>query len=225
MTPIIHIDGEPLIAVLNERGWVQGQWETTDGRVCAHQAIRLCSPQLGDSFIVEQVAERQGWGTIWNDKHHTTEADVRARLGAGIDVTDADLADTFGPQWRAVVSLVRRAATLTADEMAVFAVDFDVVVALSDIAHRAAYNANLGAAFRATRSAAHDAVYYAAAHDDAHDDAYNAVRTAAYAARAVATWHLTTGLYTVAHRDLLIYPWKQVCGLPEGLLDTVQEGW
>src|SRR5690606_34805719 len=81
---------------------------------------------------------------------------------------DADLAETFGPQWQAVVSLVRRAARLTTDE-----------------AHRldAAWDA---AALVDARAAAWDAAFHAA-----RDAAYDAARTAAHIAAwdaASTTW-------------------------------------
>jgi len=130
---IIHIDGALPLAVLDEKGWVQGAW-STDGGVCAHQAIRLCAPQPGDAYLVERVADVQGWGTGWNDAQGRTEAEVRARLGAGVDVTDADLLAVFGPNWLAVVDVVRRSAVTTADEAS-----------------------RLGAAWVAARDAARDA--------------------------------------------------------------------
>jgi hypothetical protein len=136
----------------------------------------------------------------------TTEADVREWLGHGIDVTDDDLADVFGPQWRAVVSLVRRAATLTDHEA-------KRLVAAWDAARVAARDAAQVAAQVAARVAARDAALVAA---------WDAARDAAWdAARGVVTWDLATpdGTYTHAHRDLLIGPWRDVIGLPEGLLD------
>jgi len=143
---IIHIDGALPLAVLDEKGWVQGAW-STDGGVCAHQAIRLCAPQPGDAYLVERVADVQGWGTGWNDAQGRTEAEVRARLGAGVDVTDADLLAVFGPNWLAVVDVVRRSAVTTADEAS-----------------------RLGAAWDAAWSAARGAAWSAAVWDLASAD-------------------------------------------------------
>lgn len=194
---IIHLDGAKPLAVLDERGWAQGAWTDGAGHVCAHQAIRLCSPQPGDAYLIERVADRLwGRGAGWNDDDATTEADVRGWLGAGIDVTDADLAETFGPQWRAVVEIVRRAAVLTDDE-----------VERLDAAWGAAWGAALDAAWVAALGAALDA----------------AGAAAWGAARGAVTWDLATadGPYTFAHRDLLMASWAEVCGLPEGLIDTL----
>lgn len=147
---VIHIDGSLPLAVLDQRGWMKGAWEVPDGPVCAHQAIRLCAPVPGDAYLVEQVAARKGRGTEWNDTPSTTEADVRAWLGAGINVTDDDLAETFGPQWRAVVSLVRQAATITADQAQALGAAW---YAAQEAAQEAAWYAAWGAAQDAARGA------------------------------------------------------------------------
>jgi len=214
---VIHLDGALPLAVLDERGWVQGSWEDVAGHVCAHQAIRLCDPIPGDAFLIEQVAQRKwGKGVAWNDDSATTEADVREWLAAGIDVTDADLDEVFGPQWRAVVELVRRAATLTEDEV-------EWLNAAGAAAEDAARAAARAAAEDAARTAAWDA-----AEDAAEAAVWGAARAAARgavwdAAEVVVTWDLATsdGRYTFTHRDLLIAPWVEVCGLPAGLLDTL----
>ena len=116
MKPIITIPEADLVAVLGRNGehWVQQSWG--DGvSACLHGAIRRCQQIPGDAYLIEQVANRQAWGTQWNDATSTKWQMVRERL-ANIQVTDADLADTFGPQWAAIVALVRRASVLTADE-------------------------------------------------------------------------------------------------------------
>ena len=194
MTTIIHIDPDLPLHVLDEHGWTQGSFESGDGKVCAHGAIRLCAPVPGDAYLIEQVEGRLGrHSTGWNDNDSTTEADVRAWFAQGIDIADADLEATFGPQWRAVVSLVRRAAILTSDE---------------------------GARLVAARVAARDAARVAA-RDAARVAAwYAAWYAAGYAALAIVTYDLATpdGPYTIEHRDLLLAPWIEVCGMPEGLV-------
>ena len=200
---MIHIDGTELIAQLDEHGWAQGVWTASDGAICAHQAIRLCAPQPGDAHLIEAVATAQGWGTDWNDDAETTETDVRARLAGGVDVTDSDLADVFGPQWRAVVRVVRKAAALTpgeADELA------------------AARNAARDAARNAARNAARDAARYAA-----RGAARYAARGAAWDAAWVAVvWDLATpdGPFTIEQRDLLISSWLAI---DPGLVDEFVE--
>ena len=140
----IHIPESELIALLGEKGenWVQGSWGNGQA-MCLHGAIRRCAPQPGDAFLIEQVADRLGWGTKWNDAIETSWQQVRARL-AHVEITDADLALTFGPQWEAVVALVRRAAVLTFDEA-------NQLAAAGDAARDAAWDA--------ARAAAQDAAW------------------------------------------------------------------
>jgi hypothetical protein len=214
---VIHLDGDLPLAVLDERGWVQGAWESAGG-VCAHQAIRLCAPVPGDAHLIEWVAKAHGHGPDWNDDDATSEADVRAWLAEGIDVTDDDLAEVFGPQWRAVVSLVRRAATLTGDEAGRLRAAWGAAGgAAGGAAWVAAWGAAGGAAGGAARVAAWGAAW-GAARVAAGGAAGGAAGDAAW---AVVTWDLATGdgPYTEARRDLLIGPWVEVCGLPEGLIE------
>lgn len=237
MTDIqIHIDPEPLLRVLDEHGWTQDAWTTPDGRVCAHEAIRLGTPIAGDAHVIEEVTRGWGRGPAWNDAEGTTEADVRAWFSAGIDVTDTDLEQAFGPQWRAAVSLVRRAAVVTgADATRLTASSPSVWTATRTAAQTAARTAAHTVAWRATRIAgwrATNVATQAALRSAAWGAAWTAARTAAWtaartvawtAALAVVTWDLasTEGPYMYAHRDLLVAAWREVCGLPEGLLTEV----
>lgn len=209
---IIHIDGDAPLAVLDQRGWTKGVYGNFGvGPVCMHGAIRLCQPQPGDAQIIEQVETRLGYGTDWNDDGDRTETEVREFLAAGIDITDEMLADTFGPQWRAVVNLVRRAAVLTSDEVGRLSVSRDRLSVSRDTTKAASWDASLAAA----RVAARTASWVAAG------------AAARVAAGAVVTWDLATadGPYTFEHRDLLIAPWREVCGLPEGLVDQPNDEW
>ena len=139
MNPVITIPEADLVAILGDDGehWVRGTWGNGDS-VCLHGAIRRCQPIPGDAFLIEQVANRQAWGTQWNDATSTTWPMIRARL-AHIEITDADLADTFGPQWEQIVALVRRAAVLTADEVRRLAASAAAEAAAWDAAWAAAW--------------------------------------------------------------------------------------
>ena len=199
METIIHIDGALPLAEMDAHGWTKGSFGGADSQVCAHGAIRLCAPVKGDAYLIERVeAHLARHSTDWNDAADTTEADVREWFAHGIDITDTDLLATFGPQWRAVVALVRRAADLTPDE----AKRLD---AASGAASGAAWAAASGATWDAVRDAARVA--------------------ASDAAWAIATYDLATidGPYTIAQRDLLLAPWVSVCGMPEGLVDTTSK--
>jgi hypothetical protein len=229
MTTIIHIDPEAPLHILDEHGWTQGSYDA-DAGVCLHGAIRLCQPIPGDAQIIERVAERQGWGTGWNDARGTTEQMVRDRLALGIDITDEDLADTFGPQWRAVIHIVRRTAVMTVAEAQRLSA---AESAARSVAHSAAWSVARSAAWSAARSAARSAAWSAAgsaARSVARSAAWSAARSAArsaawsaagYVAGSVVTYDLATidGPYTIAQRDLLLAPWIEVMGPIEGLIE------
>jgi len=224
---VIHVGGDKLADTLAGH-WRKGAYGNKQA-MCLHGAIRRCCPVPGDAHLIELVEARLGrWSTSWNDDDGRTEAEVVELARRGWDITDADLAETFGPQWRAVVALVRRAATLTADEAKRLDAAWGAAWgAARDAAWEAARGAARDAARDAARAAAWEAAWGAAreaARGAARDAAWGAAwgaATARGAAWAVVTWDLATddGPYTVAHRDLLICPWVEVCGLPEGLIE------
>ena len=104
--------------------------------------------------------------------------------------------NVFGVFGRQTVEIIERAKSLSADEISRLSAD------------SAAYWAADRAASWAADRAAYRAAYWAA-HRAAHG-----------AALATVTWGLATadGPYTFAMRDLLIAPWAEVIGLPEGLV-------
>jgi hypothetical protein len=190
----IKINETDLLDLLGEHGerWVQGEWGDGE-KMCLHGAIRHCSPQPGDAYLIEQVAERQGWGTSWNDAYGTNWQMIRERL-ARVEVTDADLADTFGPQWEHIVALVRRAEVLTADE-----------AKRLDAARAAAWVTGWDAAWAAAGTVARDA---------ARDVAGAAALDAAWAAARALAMRDLIGEYgfTQEHYDALTGPWATVIG-------------
>jgi hypothetical protein len=208
---VIKIPKTKLFDALGPNGehWIKGNWQRGDG-MCFHQAIKVCVPQPGDFFIVEKIAQRQGWGTAWNDATKTNWTDIANKINGGIGITDADCLETFGPGWRSVIKIVRRAAILTPSEIQQLKLNYaaaDAAYAAADAAYAAA------AADAAYAAAAADAAYAAAA--DAADAAYAAYAAAAarwstgYAARAAATKHLIgTHGYTRKHYNALMVPWK-----------------
>jgi hypothetical protein len=194
----IRIPEADLLAVLGENGehWTQGTWGN-DQAMCLHGAIRRCQPVPGDAYIIEQVAARLGWGIDWNDADGTDWTQIRARL-AHVEVTDADLADTFGPQWEHMVTLVRRCAIITADEA-------QRLVAAQGAARAAARAAARDAA-RAAAWVAAQAAAWAAAQAAAWDAARAAAR--ALAVRDLIGQHG----FTQEHYDTLTRPWRTVIG-------------
>jgi hypothetical protein len=221
-TATITIDGTAILEVLDRRGWTKKTFGYVDtGPVCLYGAIRLCAPVKGDAFLIEQVMARRGRGTDWNDELGTTLEMVREFAAAGLEITDDDLAETFGPNWQGVVVLVREAATMTARKLQ----KLDVAVATLARAARATRYVAGYAAWYAARDAARNvagyvagyAAWYAArdaAGDAARDAAGDAARDAAGdAAIAIVTYDLAgTEGYTVEHRELLLAPWESVMG-------------
>jgi len=215
---IISIAGAAPLAILDAKGWRKGSYgNKLSGPVCLHGAIRLCALVPGDAQIVESVARKQGWGTAWNDDEGTDEGMVRALLAKGIEVTDDDLEATFGPQWEAVVWIVRRATVLTRHEI-------DALDTARNAARATARNAARASARAVARSAARDAAWIAAALSATREAVWDAASAAAWgavraAAVCAAVWDLASeaGRFTLADRDLLIGPWETVIGLPPTL--------
>lgn len=212
MTTIDTLRTLPALAAgyITEHGWTQGTEEDSSGRVCLTGALRLCSPVPGDSYIAREVLRRRGRAEGWNDEYGRTAGEVVAYLAA-TEITDEELAGTFGPQWREIVALVRAVSGATQQQI----VDLAAArAAARDAARAAAWDAAGDAAGAAAWDAARAAAWAAA-----RDAVWAAAREAiwavagAAAARALTTRDLisTTG-YTQAHYDLLTGPWRQVMG-------------
>ena len=206
------INSERLILAadyITEHGWTQGTFTASDGAVCLHGAIKSCTPVDGDTGIIRAVMRYKGFTEEWNDAGIRSADDVLAALRATV-VTDEDLAETFGPQWAAIVALIRRAAALTERE----AQDLD---AAWDATRDAAWDATRGATRGATRDAAWDATRGAT-----RDATRDAARDAAW----VAAWDATRGAtrallvrdligqhgFKQHHYNTLVAPWVKVAG-------------
>ena len=59
--------------------WIQGTWADRRGH-CLHHGIRKCQPIPGDAYLIEFVADAQGWGTDWNDDEGRTFDDIKQTL-------------------------------------------------------------------------------------------------------------------------------------------------
>ena len=174
---------------MKEHGWTQGKMQAPNGAVCLHGAVRFCDQRNGDNEIVSAVLRRKGFSENWNDDGVRGEPDVLEVLRT-VEVTDADLLDTFGPQWEAIVALVRRSASLSAGEVKQLAAAWDAA----------------GAAARAAARGAAGAAAWAAAGAAARDAARDAAR--ALAARDLIGQHG----FTQEHYDLLTKRWADVIG-------------
>jgi hypothetical protein len=203
--PALPDEMAAVVANLEARPWTQGTMQ--DGRaVCAHGAVMTCRGlRPGDAEIIRAVMRARGATEYWNDEDGRTKDEVLQAMSQ-IAVTDDDLEQTFGPSWRLVVTVIRRAAALTEDEARRLADAGDAAwlaagAAAGDAAWLAAGAAARDAAWVAARVAARDAAW-AAAGDAARDAAV------ASCASDLAGQH---GL-TQAHLDTLWGPWVQVLG-------------
>lgn len=186
---------------IDTHGWTQRVEQTPDGRVCLTGALRACSPQPGDWLIAREVYRRRDRAEEWNDAEGRTAPEVTGYLRSA-QITDADLADTFGPQWEQIVALVRRAAVLTEDEARDLAGAWFA-------AESADWSATRSAAGSATRFAPWFAAWFAA-ESAARTAAGDAVRDAV-GALVVRDLIGTHGL-TQEHYDLMTRPWASVIG-------------
>jgi len=115
MTTIWDIPADDLFTYLGRNGeyWIKHKYDDGSRHMCLHGAIRMCDLQPGDTYVIEQVADSQGWGPTWNDAYATQWTDIVARITDGIVITDDMLADTFGSNWASILQLVRNIATVT----------------------------------------------------------------------------------------------------------------
>ncbi|MFH5209229.1 hypothetical protein ACHIPZ_13645 [Antrihabitans sp. NCIMB 15449] len=191
-----------------EHGWTQGTEVEADGRVCLTGALRLCSPVPGDGYIAREVFRRRGHAEGWNDKGGRTAGEV-IRYLAETEISDDNLAQTFGPQWREIVDQVRAISGATPAQIE-----------------------RLGAAWGAARDDAAWGSARDAAWDAARDAAWHAARDAARAAALGAAWGTDAALgaardaagalsvrdliskngFTQEHYDILTGPWRKAIG-------------
>ena len=113
--PTLADEMKAVVANLVARDWIQGEMRNGES-VCAHGAVQTCQGlRPGDGHIIRAVMRTKGVTEGWNDESGRTKEQVVARM-ALIEVSDADLEETFGPAWRPVVAVIRRAALLTPTE-------------------------------------------------------------------------------------------------------------
>jgi hypothetical protein len=115
MTTVWDIPADNLFTHLGRNGeyWIKHKYDDGSRHLCLHGAIRMCDLQPGDAYVIELVADSQGWGPTWNDAYATQWTDIVKRITDGIVITDDMLADTFGPNWASILQLVRNIATVT----------------------------------------------------------------------------------------------------------------
>ena len=189
--------------------WIQGwgEWQG-DGPTCLYGAIRSCHPQPGDAYLIEQIGNKYGFGTGFNDENDWDT--INQWLGSSPEITDEMCESTFGPQWRELIAFVRSQATITVEQI-------ESISTAWDAARDAAWGAARYAAWDAARDAARDAVWYAAwdaARDAARYAAWDAARDAARGAASALSTRDLIGQhgYTQEHYDKLTGPWASVMG-------------
>jgi hypothetical protein len=167
----------------------------------APSAVPSPDPKPGDWLIAREVFRQRHHAESWNDADGRTKDEVQDYLRS-VEITDAELAKTFGPQWESIVALVRTAATITPQQ----GNELDAAWAAARAATWAAAGAAAG---DAAWAAAGDAAW-AAARADTWAAARDAARDAAWAlsVRDLIGQHG----FTQAHYDLLTAPWVKVMG-------------
>lgn len=100
---------------IGDHGWVQNRAEDDDGRVCIAGALRACADTDTDRAVTQAILRARGRGEDWNDQPGRTVGQVRDCLAAST-VTECDLTGMLGPNWRHLMSMLRRAESLTAVE-------------------------------------------------------------------------------------------------------------
>lgn len=189
-----------------EHGWVQGKEMCNEG-VCLTGAVRYCAPQTGDEYLIRAVLRHLGTGEDWNDAENRTEPEVLNVLRK-TKITDSDLQQTFGPQWREIVTLIRQAEGLTRPQTKLLETARTSVWAATRNVHR---DAARTAAWKAARDA--DRI---AAWKECRDAARDAARGSVEpweAGEAVAAL-VVRDLISPEHFDALYGPWGSVFGDP-----------
>jgi hypothetical protein len=188
---------------MDEHGWTQGTEKNNAGQVCLTGAIRFCAPQNGDDYLIRAVLRHRNQAETWNDQNGRTDSEVLDILRTA-EITDADLAEVFGPNWSDVVVLIRQCASLTADQVSRAHSAWGTAgAAARDAAWGTARGAAWDAAWDAARAAAWDAARAAALDTD-----WGTARAAALAAGAI----IVKDLITPEHFDILTAAWNTVIG-------------
>lgn len=189
-------------ADLVERPGVWARGTLDDGEhVCAHGAVlrQHCTP--GDEHLWRLVMRSKGLTEMWNNVDARDAADVATYLRwIAAEVTEADMVEVFGSNWRAIRALARRTAMTTAEGAKV----------ARDAAWAAAWNAAQSAAWNTDRM---DAWF---AGRDALRLSHNSlgvVSIDASVALTVADLATDDGPLTREHLDTLTRPWCDVTGV------------
>ena len=193
---------QAVIANLESREWIQ-RTEVDGDAVCAHGAVKTCKAlRPGDEQIIKAVMRTKGVTEKWNDEDGRTKSQVLARMRQ-IEVSDDDLADTFGPNWRLVIAVVRRAAILTTGEVRQLSITRR---GMRYSAWSSAWSSARDAASDAERNAEWYAAWNAARCSTLHRSAVGAFVGATCVVADLVGQHG----FTQKHIDTLMKPWTDV---------------
>ena len=186
------------IALIGEPGrWMQNQMD--DGaRVCAHGAVlrQHCTP--GDEHLWRLVMRTKGLDEEWNDAAGRTSAHITVRLNMLVNhVTEADMIEAIGPNWKAVRGFTRRVAALTTAEIHGLSAPGDIEEARRAACHRPDNRCEVG---RAVADAAGHCLGLG------REERGNALRLARCCAEALAS----RGEIDQAHYDVLTRPFRDI---------------
>jgi hypothetical protein len=214
---ITTIDPEtPRLAAewLKPRQWTRGVGDRKTSGCLTTAVLAVCGDHPGDQYLWRGVLRYRNRAERFNDrvardKQHVLNVLQRCRVPS-----EEEMAKTFGPQWKLIRNLVRRAAMLTAEESKQLAgalpvIDKDAsgvygtaIAQATQVIHRVPSDSYIVA--NAASSAANAAA--AAATVDGSAAAY-------FAARALAVRDLIGQHgFTQEHYDTLTNPWKKVFG-------------
>jgi len=173
-------------------------------------ALRLCAPAVGDGLISLEVFSYKDHAESWNDADGRTQDEVLAYLMAN-EITDDDLARTFGPQWSEIIDMIRRAAGFTRDELGKLNVAWPKWSAARHAAEKSAWSAAAESARESARPAARLAAGEAVR--EARSDAWSAAGEVRSAAAALVVRDLIGQHgFTQEHYDELTRQWRTVIG-------------
>ena len=169
--------------LIEKYGWLQDEFGDKTTGLCEEGAVLAVECTPGDQHLARQVLITLGGGAVYNDAPGRTKAEVIKHLRSIGSITDDDLEQTFGPNWKPIRNFVRQAAKMTPEQAKELKDRGDVHDAAVDADRFAAWHAVRSARWHAVRSAAWEAVRYAvrdATRPVVYDAAVDAVRSAAW---------------------------------------------
>ena len=197
-------------------GWTQNKEIAADGSACLTGALKLCEPQPGDWLLARGVYRQHGHGEGWNDETGRTANEVINYLRK-TEITNADLAATYGNQWEQFVALIRRITTLTNKEKQKFVTYQNTNVV------NPKFEISTALTWAVVPQAKREAIW-----DETRDVMFDVFGDEGQLARSSnnSTWYLTRATvralmlrdiigqygFTQEHYDVLTYPWAHIIG-------------